>query len=120
MATGVLGAASVAQIGVGIGGAIAQNKASKENAEILGERGRIEAAFAFQQGRRVLASQAAGFAASGVTLDGTPQDVANTTISLIHQEAIFRSAPFFEECRHFVRFLLLSTAPADSGLRKRR
>lgn len=97
MGVGVLGALAVAQIGVGVAGAVQENKKAKKDAEVLGERGRIEAALAFQQGQRVLSSQTAAFGASGVTQEGSPQDVANTTISLIHQEAIRRSSPFFEE-----------------------
>jgi hypothetical protein len=87
---------SIASLGVGITGSVLEYKQAKKNAKILEKRGFREADRAFREGRRVLGGQRAGFSASGVTLEGTPQDVANSTISLILDEAVRRSSPFLE------------------------
>ena len=68
----------------------------RDNATRLTQRGDREAARVFRDGGSVIGAQQAAFSASGVTLEGTPQDVQNATITRIHEEAVRSSRPFYE------------------------
>ena len=69
---------------------------AQANVRTLNERGDREVARVFREGGSVIGAQQAAFSASGVTLEGTPQDVQNSTLTRIHEEAVRASRPFYE------------------------
>lgn len=81
----------------GISDSVQGHFAAKDVAKELRERGNREAARIRSAGRQVRGAQRAGYGASGVTQSGTPQDVANDTISKIHQEVLRQAMPFFDK-----------------------
>ena len=101
--------------GSGITDAVSQRFSAKEHAKELNAAGDREAARVFSRGRQVLGQQTAAFGASGVTQSGTPQDVADSTVSKIHQEAIRRVMPFFNKAADVKAF---ANANLASGITK--
>ncbi len=90
--------------GAGISDAVSQRFSAKEHAKELNAAGDREAARVFSRGRQVLGQQTAAFGASGVTQRGTPRDVADSTVTKIHQEAIRRAMPFFNKAADIKAF----------------
>ncbi|MES0386022.1 MAG: hypothetical protein ABUJ98_15740 [Hyphomicrobium sp.] len=70
---------------------------AQKNAKALNRVGRMEEERVFEYGRRVIGSQRAAYSASGVTLEGTPQDVMDDTVRLMLQEATRAALPYFQK-----------------------
>ncbi len=81
---------------VGASESIARFLEARRLEEELKERGLAESRRVIARGQKVIGRQRAAFGASGVTREGTPQDVENATISEIHQEALRAAMPFFD------------------------